>query len=314
MGAMKSLKTQVVILQIFTIGIFLVGCSGNPSADAPGSQASAQVEISHVRQGAISDSVALTAVSTFLKKNVVSAPITGYITKSNIQPGMKVEEGQPLFTVQTREASTLNNALADTLLPQRRGQFGSVTLSSRTDGSVVNVNHYEGDYVTEGDRLCNIVHTEDLAFKLYVPYRYHGVLHPGKSVMIRLPDHRRLQAKVTQQMSMADSSSQSAVYLLKPETPIILPEGLRVVTTVITTQHSETQLLPKEAVLANETMDQFWIMKVAHDTLALKVPVQEGITNPQFVEILKPKLSPNDKIIISGNYGLEDSARVSIQQ
>jgi len=311
---MKSLQEQLSILQIIIVGIFLIGCSGNPSAGTSESSARAQVQITHVRQGTISDSVALTAVTTFLKKNVVSAPITGYITKSNVQPGMKVDEGRSLFTVQTREAITLKGALPDTLLPQRRGQFGSVTLSAGTDGSVVDVNHYQGDYVSEGDRLCTIVHLEDLAFKLYVPYRFHGVLHPGKKITIQLPDQHRMQAVVIQQLSMADSSSQSAVYLLKPESPIILPDGLRVVATVITNQHRNTQLLPKEAVLANETMDQFWIMKVVHDSLALKVTVTEGITNPQMVEILKPKLSPEDKIIISGNYGLEDSTKVRIQQ
>ncbi|HAL81083.1 MAG TPA: RND transporter, partial [Mucilaginibacter sp.] len=70
--------------------------------------------------------------------------------------------------------------------------------------------------------------------------------------------------------------------------------------------------LPKSAILANETQTAFWVMKLLNDTTAIKVPVKEGIQSGDRVEILSPKFSSQDKIVVTGNYGLTDTAKVKI--
>ena len=45
---------------------------------------------------------------------------------------------------------------------------------------------------------------------------------------------------------------------------------------------------------------------------AVKVPVQKGLETPDKVEILSPALSIHDKILLTGNYGLADTAKVVI--
>jgi hypothetical protein len=40
--------------------------------------------------------------------------------------------------------------------------------------------------------------------------------------------------------------------------------------------------------------------------------VIKGIETTDRVEIIRPVLSPNDKIILTGNYGLPDTAKVKI--
>jgi uncharacterized NAD(P)/FAD-binding protein YdhS len=64
--------------------------------------------------------------------------------------------------------------------------------------------------------------------------------------------------------------------------------------------------------LANETQTDFWVMKLINDTTAIKVPVQKGIETKNQVEILSPKFGPADKIVVTGNYGLADTAKVKI--
>ncbi|MGZ4000102.1 MAG: hypothetical protein ACXVIY_05715, partial [Mucilaginibacter sp.] len=66
--------------------------------------------------------------------------------------------------------------------------------------------------------------------------------------------------------------------------------------------------------LANETQTEFWVMKMINATTAVKVPVTKGIESGDRVEILSPKFSPQDKIIVTGNYGLTDTAKVKIAQ
>lgn len=311
---MNRITSCLSVLTILVAGYFLIQCSGNSAPGAAESVARAQVEVTYIQRGTITDSVNLSATTYFPKKSVVTAPITGYITSSQVQPGMQASARQLLFTLRTREASTLETNIPDSLFPSPGDDFGSVTITAQTAGSVINVSHYQGDYVQEGAHLCTVVHPEDLAFKLFVPYRYHGLMTSGKRIRIRLPDGRNLWTRVVQQLSLADSLSQSAIYLLKPEHPVVLPEGIRVSGSLITNRQENAQLLPKEAVLSNETMDSFWVMQVVDDTLALKVPVEQGMVNQQAVEIKQPNFSPSDRIITTGNYGLEDSARVSIFQ
>ena len=53
-------------------------------------------------------------------------------------------------------------------------------------------------------------------------------------------------------------------------------------------------------------------MKIINDSTAVKTPVTPGKIIGDEIEILKPEFSPSDKIVISGNYGLSDTALVSI--
>jgi hypothetical protein len=47
---------------------------------------------------------------------------------------------------------------------------------------------------------------------------------------------------------------------------------------------------------------------------AVKVPIVKGMETNERVEILRPQFSPNDKILLSGNYGLSDTAKVKIMK
>ena len=53
-------------------------------------------------------------------------------------------------------------------------------------------------------------------------------------------------------------------------------------------------------------------MKLTDSVTAVKVPVQKGLETISKVEILSPALSASDKILLTGNYGLTDTAKVTI--
>ena len=103
---------------------------------------------------------------------------------------------------------------------------------------------------------------------------------------------------------------QQILFKLKKFTP--LPENLNVLIKIPILERSKTILINKEAVLSNETQDEFWIMKVTENNLALKINIKKGLENNKDVEILSPKLKLTDKIIVKGAYGLPDSTQVKI--
>jgi hypothetical protein len=60
-------------------------------------------------------------------------------------------------------------------------------------------------------------------------------------------------------------------------------------------------------------MHNFWVMKLVSDSMAIKVPVTIGQKNDSLVEILQPAFSTTDRILTQGNYGLSDTALVTIR-
>jgi len=61
-------------------------------------------------------------------------------------------------------------------------------------------------------------------------------------------------------------------------------------------------------------MENFWVMKLINDTMAVKTVIKSGIVEGSKIEILSPLFAPGDRIIYKGNYGLRDSAYVTIIQ
>ena len=71
-------------------------------------------------------------------------------------------------------------------------------------------------------------------------------------------------------------------------------------------------MLPKSAVQSDETLTEHWVMKLADDNTAVRVPVEVGNSNASEIEIKSDALSPQDRIILTGGYGLEDGAKVVV--
>ena len=53
-------------------------------------------------------------------------------------------------------------------------------------------------------------------------------------------------------------------------------------------------------------------MKLINDTTAVKNNIVKGIENDSVVQVLNSDLKPNDRIVLSGAYGLPDTSKVEI--
>jgi hypothetical protein len=53
-------------------------------------------------------------------------------------------------------------------------------------------------------------------------------------------------------------------------------------------------------------------MKMMDSITAVKIPVVKGLETKTMVEILSPRLKPQDKILLTGNYGLTDTTKVTV--
>jgi len=101
--------------------------------------------------------------------------------------------------------------------------------------------------------------------------------------------------------------------VIRTNTTAAIPENLIAKVRILRTSRPSAQSLPKAALLTDETEANFWVMKLIDSTTAVKVPVKTGIETSDRVEVLSPVFAPGDKILVTGNYGLPDTAKVKVQ-
>lgn len=262
--------------------------------------------------GNISDYLELNATSSFLRKETIKSTANGYISDVKIALGDVVHKGQVLFTIQTKESKALANYknTYDTSIHFT----GLIPIASNKDGVVSAISHQKGEYVQDADQLAIVAEQSSLIFMINAPYEYHKYLSRNKQVTIVLPDGEKPQGTIESDLPVMDVNSQTQNYVVKPLVGSRIPEGLIARVRIKKEEKSNAVTLPKAAVLSDEKEENFWVMKMLNDSTAIKLPVKLGMQNADEEEIIEPKLSPQDRIILTGAYGLSDTARVEIQK
>ena len=299
-------------LSNLTLLFALISCTNNSKpAEEESAKVTTPVTVTSVSTGTISKVINLTATSSYLKKNTVKSTATGYITKISCNIGEYVKAGSPLYSVKTKEADALSN------FSKTNPDFafnGELTIKAPTSGIISEVNKQENDYVADGDQLCVIAEQSSLVFLLNVPFEQNKHAAIGTNCEILLPDSTRIPGTITSKLSAIDAVSQTQSFVVKPHTNSLLPENLTASVQISESTKSNTQIAEKNCVLTDETMENYWVMKLINDSTAVKIPVKTGIVTDNQIEILSPQFNKPDRLINSGHYGLPDTALVNIIQ
>ena len=268
------------------------------------------VQVTQPRIGAMSDYIELNATSSFLRKETIKSTANGYIADINISIGQSVRKGDTLFMLKTKEARAIDN------LPNSQstklGFTGRIPVLSTKDGVVSAILHQKGDYVQDGDQLATVAEQHSLVFLIDAPFEYHKYMGLNKSCKILLPDGEQLDGVIQSGLPEMDVNNQTQNFVIKAVGGDKLPEGLIARVKIETEKKNNAIILPKDAVLADEKEESFWVMKLINDSTAVKIPVILGLYNNEEKEIISPSFSGSDRIIRSGNYGLPDTAKIKI--
>ncbi len=268
------------------------------------------VTVTAVDSSALADYVDLNATSTTLQKNYVKSNANGYIHQVNAQLGHNVSKGQVLFIIKTKEAQAIGNTI--NVLDTSFKFSGVNKIKASAPGYISQLSHQLGDYVQDGEALAVISDRSSFVFLMQLPYELRQYVKAGQNVGLTLPGGTKIAGTVSSFMPSVDTVAQTQGVVLKINSGQQIPENLVAKARILKASKNNTQSLPKSAILANETQTEFWVMKLINETTAVKVPVKEGIQSGDRVEILSPKFSGKDRIVISGNYGLPDTAKVKI--
>jgi hypothetical protein len=308
---MKRYSFTIVCL----ILLLLLSCKSkkeDTDEDAPPQQVQTPVTVTTISSEPLTEYVELNAVSTFLQSSFIKATANGYIQTVNVKPGQFAHAGQLAFVMQTKEAKALGNTINE-LDPSFRFS-GLIKINVTQTGYITEVNHQKGDYVQDGEQLAILSDSKSFGFLLNLPYELRQYLGNNKILDIELPDKTRLKGSIARIMPSVDSISQTQGVLIRVNSTKPIPQNLIGKVRIIKNERSNTISLPKEAVLTDESQSEFWVMKMTDSVTAVKVPVIKGMETSDRVEIIRPAFTASDKILLTGNYGLPDTAKVKIMK
>ena len=305
----KRIRTHFIISLLTVIIALATSCN---QTTAPSEKAQAiitPVTITPVIFKSVTSTVELPAVTTFMNKSIIRATTTGTIEKISVTQGDYISANQLLFEIRTREAMALNNTMGnDTSLTFK----GLINIKSPKEGIISSVSYQKGDFVQEGDGLAIISEQNSRVFILDVPFELDKFVEKNRKCTIILPDNRHVKGTITGKLPEMNIETQTIRYVVKPTVTGRLPGNLIANVSLVRSTNEKALVLPKKAVLGDETQTEFWVMKLINDSIAVKVAVSKGFENNEEIEITVPVFLPSDRMVLTGNYGLPDTARISI--
>jgi multidrug efflux pump subunit AcrA (membrane-fusion protein) len=266
------------------------------------------VTITTVKFKPVVSTVEFPATSRFLNMNTIRATTTGNIEEIRVRQGDYIREGQLLFTLRTKESAAMGLRTSDTALVFN----GLIRILSHKAGYISSISYQKGDYVQEGDPVAVISDPGSLVFILNIPYEEQALTTKSRTCTLSLPDGTQIKGTIAGKLPEMDIESQTVGFIIKPYTARQLPANMIARASIIRSSDENAQILPKQAVLGNETQTDFWVMKLINDSTAVRVDIRKGFESSEETEITEPHFTENDRIVLDGNYGLPDTASVTV--
>lgn len=309
---MRKRTGKILIISLISgITIFSFSCNSGTTPAEEEQVVITPVTVTSVSYKPLEEKIGLPAVSTFMNRYIVRSSTTGTIISTNVSQGDYVSKNLVLFTLKTREAAVISAGLKNDSSFSFKGE---IKIASSGEGVITSLSHQNGDFVQEGDELAVISDQSSFVFILEVPFELSSFVEKTHLCKILLPGNKVVSGTITGRLPEMDPQSQTVKYIIRPAGAGHLPANLVAQVNIVKNSSVNAAVLPKSAILGNETQTEFWIMKLIDDSTAVKVQIKKGIEINDEVEIAEPALSKSDRILITGGYGLPDTARVTIKQ
>lgn len=307
------MKKYLILIILMPAWVMLFSCHSSETTseeETTTEETVTPVTVVPVSSGPMEEFIDLNATSVFQQKWILKSNVTGYVQSANVQLNKFVSTGQVIFTVKTKEAQSIGNTI--NILDSSFRFTGINSIRSNGTGFISEINRQAGDYVQDGEQLAVITDMKSFVFLLDLPYEMRPYIIGKTSVQLILPDGEKLWAHITSSMPVMDSASQTQRIVLKADATHPIPENLIAKVRLVKSSNNQAYYLPKTAVLTDETQSDFWVMKMINDSTAAKTGIKKGIETSDYIEILSPLFSSQDRILITGNFGLADTASVKV--
>lgn len=233
------------------------------------------------------------------RRAVVSSRIPGRAFSVLVLPHQKVEEGDELMWVESRQPGD---------------PPPTVMLPSPMSGLVARVDIAVGQPVHPDQVLMEIVDLTMIEAGASVPQHAAGRLAVGQKARIRVATHpgRVLEAKLAHLGVYADEKAgavEAAFHL--PNEKLDLRPGVRAEFAIVVSEREGVNSVPRSAVQGDAGSRFLFVRDYELENAFVRVPVVTGAENDRSVEIVKGLL-PGDEVVIRGAHALAYAGRGNV--
>lgn len=172
-----------------------------------------------------------------------------------------------------------------------------------------------GDHIVDGEHLFDIVDFDSIVALVYVPEKHLGDLASGKTARISAPSlgGRTFSARVDRVAPVVDPKTGTIKVTVAVGRQARLRPGLYVDVDLVTDVHESVVLLPKRALVYDD--DRAYAFRVVEgddgDPRVERVSIDTIVADRDHV-FSGDAFDEGDRIVIAGQVGLKDGARVEI--
>ena len=312
------------------------GCRKGSEADAPPAAAGASaagavavpVRVAAVTRASLSRVVTAPGQTNALSMQKVRAPFAGALLQLTVTDGDAVRKGQSVGTIVSRDSAAAlegaremdrsartpeEKADAARALELAQRNLVRAAIHVEADGVVVSHAAASGDRVSEDQELLTVADRESLVFVAGVAQSELSAVRTGQPVSVELAGRSRAIAGVVHDVLPSANAGDftAPVRVDLRELPPSMAIGL-FGTARITVESREGLTVPDTAILRD---DLSGVARVAlvKDGKAHWVDVVTGLRGAAGTEIKSPDLSLSDQVVVSGQVGLPEGARLTIR-
>jgi membrane fusion protein, multidrug efflux system len=209
---------------------------------------------------------------------------------------------------------TARDAEAQLTALQRAGAGGDNRVRSDMAGVIAKVSAQDGQIVSPGGSLVEIVAENEIEVKLGVEAEDLSAAQEGAPVTIiplNDPTAPKVEGTIRLVTRRIDPTTRLVdVYVAVPEGTKLLLDGY--VRGEIQRSEQNALAVPRSAVLPNESRE-FEVFTVANNH-AMRHTVKIGAENPNEIQVIADDLREGDPVVTVGNYELEDGMAVEIKK
>ena len=211
-------------------------------------------------------------------------------------------------------------------LTQAQENFNNTEVKSPVNGVVVSRALEEGDLASTGTELFQIASTNGYESRIYLPVQDWRAVEIGQEVNLRVSNESDISARgvVSRKSPQLDATTGlGEVVITLTSTGNSIYPGVLVENVINITTKNEVMIVPRSALVEQvetvinpetNTIDlerTYSVFVSKGDSVAERRPLELGIEQGERIEVLSGLL-PSDKIIVTGQSGLEDGSRISV--
>jgi RND family efflux transporter MFP subunit len=284
------------------------------------------VRVAPITRAALSRVVSAPGQTNALTQQKVRAPFAGTLLELRVVDGDTVRRGQDVGVIVSRDSEAAlsgarqmvrgastpeEKADADRALALAERNLIRTTIHAEADGAVISHAAAAGDRVSEDQELLTIAERSSLVFVANAAQSDLPAVRPGQSVSVELAGRPRPIAGVVHDVLPAANPGDFTAPIrvdLRESAP-----GMAIGlfgTARITVESREAATVPDAAIVRDDVSGVARVALV-RDGKAHWVDVVTGLRGAAGTEIVSPPLSPSDSVVVSGQVGLPEGARVT---